>query len=201
MEFRILGPLEVRLGGRPVRVGGARQHRLLALLLLAANRVVAVEQLVNELWDTPPRSARQQIHNAVGSLRRTLAEHDGGDAHIEWTEVGYRLDVPEESIDANQFLRLVREAKRLETQGQLPEAVTALRAALDIWRGDVLAGLGGTTIENTAAGLNEQRLAAVEDLMSLRLSTGDASSVVGELRQLVAEHPQRDSLRDRKSVV
>jgi DNA-binding SARP family transcriptional activator/tetratricopeptide (TPR) repeat protein len=195
LEFRILGPLEVHLGGGPVRVGGARQHRLLALLLLAANRVVPVDHLVDELWDTPPRSARQQIHNAVGSLRRTLSEHAGSDAHIKWTEVGYRLAAPEESIDANRFLSLVREAKRLEVDGQQPEAVAALRTALDIWRGDALAGLIGKTIENAAAALHEQRLAAVENLMSLRLSTGEAGSVVAELRQLVAEHPLRDPLR------
>lgn len=194
LEFRILGPLEVHSNGMSIRIGGARQQRLLALLLLAANRVVPVERLVDELWDTPPQSVRQQIHNAVGSLRRTMSEHTG-DVHIKWTEVGYRLATPDESVDANQFLSLTREAKRLEAQGQLTEAVTVLRTALDIWRGDALAGLDGSTIENAAARLHEQRLTAVEDLMSLRLLTGEAGSVVGELRQLVAEHPLRDSLR------
>ncbi|QFZ20652.1 AfsR/SARP family transcriptional regulator [Saccharothrix syringae] len=194
MEFRILGPLEVRFDGQPVRIGGARQQRLLALLLLAANRVVLVERLVDELWSSPPRSARQQIHNAIASLRRTLAEHSA-DVHIRWTEAGYLLDVPESSIDVNQFLGLLDEARQAETRGRLTEAVAALRGALDMWRGDVLAGLGGTVVENAVAGLHEQRLGAVETLMSLRLRTGETGSVVSELRQLVNEHPLRDSLR------
>jgi hypothetical protein len=39
IEFRILGPLEVSRNGRLVRLGGERQHALLALLLLRANEV------------------------------------------------------------------------------------------------------------------------------------------------------------------
>ncbi|MCE6995291.1 tetratricopeptide repeat protein [Saccharothrix sp. S26] len=194
MDFRILGPLEVRSSGSPVRVGGPRQQRLLALLLLAVNRVLPVERLVGELWDVPPQSARQQVHNAVAGLRRTLSAHTT-DVRIRWLEVGYRLDASTESIDVNQFLSLLREARQAKDRGEPAEAVAVLRAALDIWRGDVLAGLGGATIENAAARLHEQRLGAIEDLMSLRLRAGETGSVVGELRQLVTEHPLRDSLR------
>ncbi|WP_447008953.1 BTAD domain-containing putative transcriptional regulator [Saccharothrix sp. DSM 118769] len=177
-----------------VHIGGARQQRLLALLLLAGNRVVPVERLVDELWSSPPQSARQQIHNAVAGLRRALVEHSP-DVHIRWTEAGYRLEALEVSIDVDRFLVLLDEARRAEAQERLAEAVAALRAALGIWRGDALAGLGGTTIESAAAGLHEQRLSAVESMMSLRLRTGETGSVVGELRQLVTEHPLRDSLR------
>ena len=52
MEFRILGPLEVWDGDRPVAVTGARQRALLAVLLLHANHVVPTDRLiraVNEL--------------------------------------------------------------------------------------------------------------------------------------------------------
>lgn len=194
MEFRILGPLEVYSGGQPIRIGGPRQQRLLAQLLLAANRVVPVERLVDEVWDSPPQSVRQQLHNAIGSLRRTLAEHSP-DVRITWNEVGYQLAAPKAAIDLNQFSSHIREAKQAENEGRLADAVTGLRAALDLWRGDPLAGLDGTSIENAAAVLHENRLTAVEDLMSLRLRAGETSSVIGELRQHLAEHPLRDSLR------
>ena len=194
MEFRILGPLEVRSGGHPIRIGGARQQRLLAQLLLAPNRIVPVERLIDEVWESPPQSVRQQLHNAVGSLRRTLAEHLPN-VRITWTDVGYQLVVPKAAIDVNQFSSHVQAAKQAETEGRLADAVTGLRAALDLWRGDPLAGLGGASIENTAAVLHEKRLTAVEDLMSLRLRAGETSSVIGELRQHLAEHPLRDSLR------
>ena len=38
MDFRILGPLEVQDGGRPLALGGEKQRALLAILLLNRNR-------------------------------------------------------------------------------------------------------------------------------------------------------------------
>jgi DNA-binding SARP family transcriptional activator len=41
MEFRVLGPLEVRDGDRSLPLAGAKQRALLALLLVNANHVVS----------------------------------------------------------------------------------------------------------------------------------------------------------------
>nr|MBA3375652.1 winged helix-turn-helix domain-containing protein [Actinomycetota bacterium] len=62
MEFRLLGPLEARVGGEAVRLGGAKQRALLAVLLLRADEVVSVERLIDEVWgDTPPPSAAHSL--------------------------------------------------------------------------------------------------------------------------------------------
>src|SRR5262245_18334613 len=45
MQFRLLGPLEVVDGDRPLALGGRKQRALLAMLLLHANDVVPAEQL------------------------------------------------------------------------------------------------------------------------------------------------------------
>jgi DNA-binding SARP family transcriptional activator len=52
MEYRLLGPLEVldRTGHR-VRLGGARQQSVLASLLLRAGQTVALDRLVDDLWE------------------------------------------------------------------------------------------------------------------------------------------------------
>ena len=47
MEFRVLGPLEVRDTDRSLALAGAKQRALLALLLLKANRVVSRERLID----------------------------------------------------------------------------------------------------------------------------------------------------------
>lgn len=83
----MLGPLEVRSPERLVPITGARQQKLLALLLLDADRVVTIERLVDELWETPPRSVRQQIHNAIARLRRTFASQRGA-VRIDRTDAG-----------------------------------------------------------------------------------------------------------------
>ena len=54
MEFRILGPVEVRDDGRLVRLGGGKQRAVLALLLLNSNRVVASERMIGLLWGERP---------------------------------------------------------------------------------------------------------------------------------------------------
>jgi DNA-binding SARP family transcriptional activator len=47
VEFRILGPLEVRQEGRPVHIRGAKERALLALLLLHAGEAVSVDRLID----------------------------------------------------------------------------------------------------------------------------------------------------------
>jgi hypothetical protein len=54
MEYRILGPLEVFDGARPVAVGGGKQRALLAILLLHRNEVVSADRLIEDLWDGAP---------------------------------------------------------------------------------------------------------------------------------------------------
>jgi DNA-binding SARP family transcriptional activator len=77
LEFRILGPLEVRLNGVPVRVGGPKQRALLALLLCHANRVVSRDQLIDELLsDQPAGSAEPVLHVQISRLRKALADGD-----------------------------------------------------------------------------------------------------------------------------
>src|SRR5262249_9481049 len=57
-EFRLLGPLEAVVEGKPVQLAAAKPRALLALLLLDRNRVVSTERLIDELWgDEPPAQA------------------------------------------------------------------------------------------------------------------------------------------------
>ena len=70
LEFRILGPLSVRVDGTEVPIGGAKQRGLLALLLLNANRVVSRERFVAELFpEQSVNSADHALRNHVSRLR------------------------------------------------------------------------------------------------------------------------------------
>jgi DNA-binding SARP family transcriptional activator/tetratricopeptide (TPR) repeat protein len=194
LNFLILGPLEVRSAGRNVDVGGRRQRKLLGFFLVNVGRAVSLEQLVDELWEAPPTSARQQIRNAVAGLRRTLAGISA-EFHIVTTAIGYRFDVPRQSVDLHEFQQRIADAERARGARQPVSAIEYLTSALDLWRGKALAGLEGASVANVAVNLEEQRLAAIDTVMALRLETGQFESVIGELRELVAKHPFRDSLR------
>ena len=58
MQYRVLGPIDVRDGERSLPLGGAKQRALLALLLVNANHVLSRQRLIDELWgDQPPLTA------------------------------------------------------------------------------------------------------------------------------------------------
>lgn len=193
-EFGILGPLEVWCNGRLLRLSGLRQQKLLAILLLSVNVPVPYERLVDLLWDDPPRSTRQQIHNAVAGLRRALRPMSNA-CELITTENGYQIRAAADIIDASRFTAMVVEAERLERQAHQQEALALLQAAQRLWRGPALVGLAGRHIETVAARLNEGRLAAIERMMAIHLQLGGARALVTDLLELVAEHPYRESLR------
>ena len=73
MDFRILGPLEVRDDGVELPLGGGKQRSLLALLLLHPNESLSSDRLVDELWgEQPPPTAAKILQNHVSQLRRVL---------------------------------------------------------------------------------------------------------------------------------
>ena len=91
MEFRLLGPLEARERGRPVELGTPRVRTLLAALLLQANRVVSVDELVDRLWGAyPPANPRRTVQTNVARLR--LALGDGSADLVRTRERGYLIE-------------------------------------------------------------------------------------------------------------
>ena len=75
MDFRILGPLDAINEAGPVELTGGKQKALLALLLLHADRVVAVDRIVDDLWgDEVPESAQKMVQIFISQLRKQLPD-------------------------------------------------------------------------------------------------------------------------------
>ena len=150
VQFHLLGPLRVMVASTAVDLGGPRQRTVLAVLLTRPDRLVAVDQLIDAVWDgCPPNTAKRQIQNSVSALRRVLADH-GANASIDAYESSYRIRLPAGSVDADAFMDLLAEADRLAGAGQAADAVDRLRAALALWRGPALLGLSGRIVEAAA---------------------------------------------------
>ena len=142
MDFRLLGPLEVRDHDRALALGGPRQRALLAVLLLHANRVVSSDRLAYELWgDEPPATLAKSLQVTVSRVRRVL-----GDGRLVTQAPGYLLRVERDELDAARFERLVSEADAM------PPAMAAqqLRDALGMWRGPALADLADESFAQAA---------------------------------------------------
>ena len=188
VDFRVLGPLEVRDdAGERVPLGGPQPEKALAALLVAGGAVVGLDELVDALWDgEPPRTATHQVHKLIAGLRRRLP------GAIETDGPGYRIRLDGAALDLAAFTAL--------TAAPTPER---LAAALALWRGPALAGLDSRVLRVAAARLDDRRLAAVEAAADLRLAGGDpgeAAALAVELPALVAAHPLRETLRCRLMV-
>ena len=192
-EFLILGPLEVRLGGRPFALGSTKQRALLAALLLRMDEVVSVERLIDELWgEAPPRSTANALQVYVSQLRKAL----GADVLVTQAP-GYVVRLAPGQLDAARFERLVDEGRRAMLSDDAGTAATHLREALALWRGDCLPGLELYGAARSAiAQLEELRLAVQEDLILAELSLGHHGPLLATLEALVEEHPYRESLRE-----
>src|SRR4051812_7267708 len=127
MEYRLLGPLEVRDGDRSLPLAGAKQRAPLALLLLSANRVVSRDRLIDELWgDDPPDSAVASVQVYVSRLRKLLP-----DSTLLTRPPGYLLAADPDAIDLRQFERLLADARKADPE----RAASLLHEALQLWRG------------------------------------------------------------------
>ena len=72
VRFGVLGPLVAEDEHGPVDVKGPRHRAVLARLLVARGRVVPVDRLVDDLWETPPDGAVGALQTFVSALRRAI---------------------------------------------------------------------------------------------------------------------------------
>jgi DNA-binding SARP family transcriptional activator/tetratricopeptide (TPR) repeat protein len=169
VEFRLLGPVQVRAGGRLVNVGAARQRCVLAVLLLNANRPVSADQLVERVWgDGPlPDHPRKAVQVYVSLLRRALASVAG--VAIARHSAGYLIDVDEQYVDAHEFRTLIDQAR---VARQEADAMALFERALALWRGEALSTLDTPWINAARVTLDKERQAAERDLTDLQLRQG-----------------------------
>ena len=194
MALRLLGPLSLDAGGRPLHIGGPRQRIVLAMLSLNVNNVTSVDQLIEAVWqEDPPPTARGQIQVCVSALRKLFAETGRPDA-IRTAGHGYTLQLAPDDVDSLRFAAQLTLAKEQVGSGRLADAARTLRAALSLWRGAALADVQSELVRRGATALEEQRLAALEERVRLELELGWQEGLTAELRGLVGEYPLRERL-------
>jgi DNA-binding SARP family transcriptional activator len=193
MNFGVLGPLAVWRDGREVRLGGARQRGLLALLLVRANEVVSSAGVVDALWgERPPPSAEKAVKAVVWQLRKLL-----GTDVIETAPGGYVLRAARDAIDSQVFEVRLGRGRQLLSEGTADAASSVLAEALGLWRGPPYAEFGYQEFaRNEIARLGELRLVAHELRLEADLALGRHGEIVAELQGLVVDHPLREQLRE-----
>jgi DNA-binding SARP family transcriptional activator/tetratricopeptide (TPR) repeat protein len=182
LRFTVLGPVQVLVDGEPVTIGSPGARALLLLLVLHANQVVSVDRIVDGMWgDDPPATARTIVHGYVSRLRRVLEPHAEG-AQLLTQAPGYELRVDESRVDLFEARRLW-DAARGQSSARRAEL---LRGAVGLWRGPIPVN---PPTDAVAVELSELRLVIIAERIEADLELGRHAELIGELRNLVREHP------------
>jgi predicted ATPase/DNA-binding SARP family transcriptional activator/tetratricopeptide (TPR) repeat protein len=194
VEFKLLGPLEVVVNGEPRDLGSPGEKAVLALLLLAAGRVVPRELLVDALWgEALPANPANSVQGRISRLRRALDAIGVPGSLIVARGPGYVAEVDPGQVDAFRFTTLVRKARA--EAGNVKAAAGLYDEALALWRGPALIDFA---TEPWAAPevtrLEELRLAAIEERIDLELESGRHADLVDELEMLASANPLREHL-------
>ena len=189
-SLSVLGPLEVRRGDAPVRLGSRQQRRLLAILAVHANDVVSSDQLIDTLWGAvPPASAAHTLQTLVSRLRTAL-----GRDRIETEPLGYRLRIEPGEIDSLRFEESVQTGLGLVDRPG--EAALVFESGLTLWRGHAYADFAEDDFALAeAARLHELRVCAVEERAAVLVDSGRPAEVIAALETEIVAEPYRERLR------
>jgi len=196
VDFRLLGPLEVRdPAGAALRLPTGRLRTLLARLLLRADTSVATEDLIDAVWeDKPPKEPLAALQVMVLRLRRALGPAAG--SRLRTVPPGYRFVVMPGELDLHRFEELLRRGSAALDTRDWSAACDLLGRALACWRGDALADVRtGAAMDGYLDALAALRLRAQRQLVEARLHLGQHAELVDEIAALVESHPFDEQLR------
>ncbi len=190
----ILGTVRILADNRALMVPRAQARGLLALLALHHGQTCTTDALIEAMWaGNPPEKAKGQVHSAMSAIRAVLSTAGFPNA-LDSNRFGYRLAVSPHCVDFADFRRLAVAAKQQTDDAQ---AVWLWREALALFQGEPLADAAGAYVSATRRGIDERRLAAVEDLADNLLRLGQHAEMASELLPMLAAYPHRERLRGR----
>lgn len=196
IQFRALGEVAAVVDGDRVALGGSRQRRLLAMLLIHRNGTVSTDRLADAVFaGEPTEAAATTMRSYIARIRRVIDGHDAR-VRVVTQAPGYRLDVPDELFDVALFEASIAEAERSLARGDAESARQAAVDAIGRWTGDPYPEFDDEMwVLPEAQRLHELRLVAADRRIEADLACGRAREAVPEIERLVREHPMREGFR------
>ncbi|MEV5280077.1 AfsR/SARP family transcriptional regulator [Streptomyces sp. NPDC051994] len=200
LQFKVLGPLEIKYNGKVLSAPrGPKVRQLLSLLILQPGSVVSHGPLVDELWGKePPKTALSTVRTHIYHLRQILKQEIGGTIPpdlIDTSATGYVLRAVPEQVDAEVFQRLARQGEAQLNSGDLREGSRLLSLALDTWSGDALTDvICGPVLNQHVQHLEELYMRVLQQRIGADMQLGQHGHVAAELRSLVSRHPLNEWL-------
>jgi SARP family transcriptional regulator, regulator of embCAB operon len=204
-KIQVLGALKLRTAdgaNMADELTAPKPRKIIALLVMQANRVVPTAAMARELWgDNPPVSVQTTLQTYILQVRRMLSRALGLSAAEVARKVlvtkfgGYQLIVRHGNIDAHEFERLVVDGRQALADGNDEAAVHLLTEALELWCGTPLVDVRpGPLLDAEIRRLEENRLTALMQRVDARLRLGRHHELPGELASLVGQYSMNENL-------
>ncbi|GIF77447.1 AfsR/SARP family transcriptional regulator [Asanoa siamensis] len=195
VQFKLLGPLEVRVDDQLLQIGSPKHRILLASLLLEPGRTVGTAELIEAIWGAAPPDNQRSALQVCVARTRALLEKTLGSSLISTERDGYRIDVDPDTVDVQVFQAWLSQARQRAAASDDDGEARALAQALTLWRGEALADIPSDALHAQCGQmLIEHRLRAAERQIDLQLRAGRHVDVVSELTTLAARNPLREKL-------
>ena len=196
IQFHALGTIAITADGAELSLGGARQRRLVAMLLIHRNEVVSVDRLAEAVFaGEPTAAARTTMRSYVARVRKVLENGTAGPTLVTQPP-GYLLRLEPAGFDVAIFESHLVDSQALLSRGEATAAATTLRTALALWRGDPYAEFADEQwAMPEAQRLAELRLVASERLIEAELCGGRTDELLPEIEALTRSHPLREAFR------
>jgi DNA-binding SARP family transcriptional activator/predicted ATPase len=197
LRIHLLGGFLLEQGQRTLPPIPSRAARsLFAYLAVNRDRRHTRDLLAGLFWpDLPEAKARRRLSQALWQVQDVLAETSGAEPYLLTTPdaIVFNTAAPY-TLDVEQFERALHAVEGVE---QLEEhdrwlALDQLRAAVEMYRGDFLAGFYDDWVTFEQERLRERYLDALTTLVDLLAGAGDNQQALAYARRLTNHDPLRE---------
>ncbi|MEN3610293.1 BTAD domain-containing putative transcriptional regulator [Plantactinospora sp. ZYX-F-223] len=169
IEVRLLGPMQVLIGGVSLPLGTPKQQTVLAMLAIRPGQIITLEELIDELWpDAAPASAVANTRGYAARLRRVFDQMAATRGLLARCGPGYQFRVRPDDVDLLAFETECQQASEAISTGDLSGVGDLIRQAENRWRGPMLPGMPlGPMLSARRTAVLAQRLNLVEQRAEL----------------------------------
>ncbi|MFE5934576.1 BTAD domain-containing putative transcriptional regulator [Streptomyces sp. NPDC056470] len=197
LRIDLLGPVGVRRGEAPLDSGPVRRQAVLAALALRDGTLITRQQLLDDVWGTePPGTGHRVLPSYVYPLRKVLDASGTATARsvIRGERGGYRFVAGAARTDVAELTERTAEGRRAKAAGSIDTALELYSRALELFRGEPLAGLPGPFAEAERQRLAQHRRALQQERAECLVLLGRFADALDCLAASAVSQPYDEAL-------
>ncbi|MGW3168429.1 AfsR/SARP family transcriptional regulator, partial [Streptomyces sp. NPDC001142] len=197
LRLALLGPVGAHRGMVPLDLGPVRRQAVLAALILRAETLVTQQQLLDDVWGLePPGTGRRVLPSYIYPLRKALdVPGTGPTASVIRSERGgYRFVPGEARTDIRELTGQAAAVRGAKAAGDLTTALDGCTRALNLFRGEPLAGLPGPLADAERQRFARQRRTLHQERVECLVLLGRYAEALDELLAAPTAQPHDEPL-------